>query len=404
MAAPKVDILVNLLTALQPFASATTLPLNDADQPLDYSRLIGGMVVDHDTKISQLISSLNTLYSTVTSLSGTVSLIPTDVVPKLSLPVLMGDSSYYAIQDITSELNDQFLELRNILSASPTITDLSNSLIQNTQLDSNLSSKIALNPTYRSTSTTMSALTGWQASPTTVGKSLQNMWITINDMRMAVEKLVGTSAVVCGDITINYTYFLNPEQATLTLYFLGNCTIPSGFTDVDSRGGLLTITDNASPSVNTYSTYINVVNAANNPSGVVINLAGTGINPYLTLSSAFSCNLTNGYLQCAKTVATKTNIVGSYDICAQLTIIPSTTSISVLFTPSLTTNVVYTVNVYNNESLSGSPTKTFSRTNPATTVSQTITGLTTATPYWVRLSVVTSGVTYNCNPYPINTI
>jgi hypothetical protein len=402
MAAVKVDILVNLLTALQPFAgNVTTLPLNDADQPLDYSRLIGGMVVDHENRLSQLISSLNTLYSTVTSLSGTVSLIPTDVVPKLSLPALMGDSSYYAIQDITSELNDQFLELRNILSAS-TIIDLSNSLIQNTQLDGNLSSKTALNPTNRSI--TMSELTGWQASPTTVGKSLQNMWITINDMRMAVEKLVGTSAVVCGDITINYTYFLNPEQATLTLYFLGNCTIPSGFTDVDSRGGLLTITDNASPSVNTYSTYINVVNAANNPSGVVINLVGTGINPYLTLSSAFSCNLTNGYLQCAKTVTTKTGIVGSYDICAQLTIIPSTTSISVLFTPSLTTNVVYTVNVYNNVELSGTPTKTFSRTNPATTVSQTITGLTTATPYWVRLTVVTSGVTYNCNAYPINTI
>ena len=61
MAAPKVDIIVNLLLALQPYASgATTLALNDADQTLDYSRLIGTMVVNHENRITQLTSSLNT--------------------------------------------------------------------------------------------------------------------------------------------------------------------------------------------------------------------------------------------------------------------------------------------------------------------------------------------------------
>ena len=56
MAAPKVDILVNLLAALQPFASgSTTIPLNDADQPLDYSRLIGTRVIDHENRLGQLL-------------------------------------------------------------------------------------------------------------------------------------------------------------------------------------------------------------------------------------------------------------------------------------------------------------------------------------------------------------
>ena len=82
MAAPKVDILVNLLTALQPFASnATTLPLNDADQALDYSRLIGGMVVDHENRLSQLTSSLNTLYGYTTILQNQMATCENSWIP-----------------------------------------------------------------------------------------------------------------------------------------------------------------------------------------------------------------------------------------------------------------------------------------------------------------------------------
>ena len=45
--APKVDNTVNLLAALQPFAGGdTSVALNNADEDLDYSRLIGTRVID----------------------------------------------------------------------------------------------------------------------------------------------------------------------------------------------------------------------------------------------------------------------------------------------------------------------------------------------------------------------
>ena len=60
---PKLDILVNLLQGLQPDPATTILPLNDADQTLDYCRLIGGKIILNTQNISQIISSLNTVYA-----------------------------------------------------------------------------------------------------------------------------------------------------------------------------------------------------------------------------------------------------------------------------------------------------------------------------------------------------
>ena len=93
MPTPKIDILVNLLQQLQPDPATTTVPLNDADQPLDYSRLIGNKVIDHDNSIGQLISSLNSLYSTVTGLEGDVTNLygAVNPVPDFEFYAIMGD-------------------------------------------------------------------------------------------------------------------------------------------------------------------------------------------------------------------------------------------------------------------------------------------------------------------------
>ena len=187
MAAPKVDILVNLLTALQPFASnVTTLPLNDADQPSDYSRLIGGMVVDHDTRLSQLTSSLNTLYGYTTILQNQMATIIANglVVPQISLPSIMPDAAYYNVEVVVAAIGSQLDTLR---IATGTSTTLGQAVLYQDKVYENISQTLAAQTSLSSSPTIMSGLTGWVASPATAADSIKNMWITINDMRKAVQ-------------------------------------------------------------------------------------------------------------------------------------------------------------------------------------------------------------------------
>jgi hypothetical protein len=284
MAAPKVDILVNLLTALQPFAgNVTTLPLNDADQPSDYSRLIGGMVVDHDTRLSQLTSSLNTLYGYTTILQNQMATIIANglVVPQIQLYVIMSDYAYYNVEVVVTAIGSQLNTLRSATGNNGALTAAV--AYQNKIYTPNtLAEQISLSDT----SYNMSGLTDWVASPATAADAIKNMWITINDMRKAVQTRFSPSVYVnCGaaGIVIDFNTYMDIPNNRITLFFLGNCTIPDGFIDTDANGASLRITDGSS-TPNVYTTYVNVSQANNSVSGITIDLTGTGINLYTNLT------------------------------------------------------------------------------------------------------------------------
>jgi hypothetical protein len=167
MAQPKVDILVNLLLQLQPDPATTTVPLNDADQPLDYSRLIGNKVIDHDNSIGQLISSLNSLYSTVTVLEGEVTNLYTAVnpVPDFAFYDIMGDYLLHSIEEITLAIGNQFVTLRTATGDS---TGLIDAITYEDQLYA--PSTLASQPSLSSPTDTMADLPGWATDTNFVHK------------------------------------------------------------------------------------------------------------------------------------------------------------------------------------------------------------------------------------------
>ena len=404
MPAPKVDILVNLLAQLQPDPATTTLPLNDADQPLDYSTLIGNKIIQHDNNITQLISSLNSLYSTVTALSTSVNNLYTavDPVPDFAFPGIMGDSLVHPIEDITLAIGNQFLALEGG-------TGDSTALVSATTFQDELysPSTLASQPPLFASYPTMADIPNWVASPANIADSIKNLWITVNDMRNAMDNYLTIRGVTsCGAVSISFTVNADVTANRIILYFLGNCTIPSGFRDVNAVGGSLVITDSSS-SPNTYTVNLNVTEANNNVNGVVIDLTSTNINLFTTLTLQLTYSLTNDDLVC-NGVRTVTYVPTANPCVAGSLYALSTTSFTGVYQLGNINQVVtYRLQTFTDPActvLVAGSTQTF--VNPTyPTINYTIAGLTTATTYYIQMSTSVGGRPYtNCGAQSVTTL
>lgn len=396
MPTPKIDILVNLLLQLQPDPATTTLPLNDADQPLDYSRLIGTKVIDHDNSIGQLISSLNTLYSTVTLLEGEVTNLygAVDPVPDFAFYAIMGNYLLHSIEDITLEIGNQFVTLRNSTGNSTGLNQAKD--YQNQLYKLPLASQQSLsNPPN-----TMASLSGWVATPATTADTLKNMWITINDMRLSVSNYLNYRGVSsCTEVIVDYSVVVNVPNQSITLFFVGNSTIPQGFVDVNNIGASLTITD-GSTTPNVFTTFVNVSQANNNTNGININLSGTNINLYTTLTLDLIYNLTNNDLVCGGhgPIVPKT-VTPIATPCVAGNIVPtSTTSFTASYFLQVINQIIdYTLETFTDvhctpETAVAESAQTTS--NPTTnTINYSVSGLTTDTTYYVKMTVAIGGNT-----------
>jgi hypothetical protein len=405
MAAAKVDIIVNLLTALQPFAgNATTLPLNDADQALDYSRLIGGMVVDHENRLSQLTSSLNTLYGYTTILQNQMATIIANglVVPQISLPSIMPDAAYYNVEVVVSAIGSQLDLLRDATGDNTALTNAVVEYQNKIYVDTGefLKTQVSLSDTTK----TMSALNGWVTTPTTAADAIKNMWITINDMRKAVQTTLAPTLITsCEGITVTFSLYRDIVNNRITLFFLGNCTIPDGFIDKDATGAKLIITDQSS---NTYTTYVNVTQSNKSVDGVIIDLSGTNINIYTSLTLSLTYSITNGSLVCPGTYAPAA-FTTTTTPCVGLTLTPlSTSSFTGIFSPIIGKNITYTIKTFSNPDCSTQVGSTQTFSNPTLQqITYTLTGLTANTPYYVRMTTQIGSLTgVDCISQPVKTL
>ena len=403
MAAPKVDILVNLLAALQPDPAVTTIPLNDADQPLDYSRLLGQKVVDQENLTNQLISSLNSLYSQVLNLQTAYTTLTTDLgagdyTPQVNgVYDVMPTSGSYPVEQVLYQVCIQFIAMRDALG---TATQLSDSVGKQDVLYTPALLK-EQSPLSTTSYTVMNDFPDWISDPTKVADTINNMWITINDMRLALSTIVDpASPVDCSSITVAYTATLDSVNKTIRFFFMGNCNIPASFNDVTSGGTLMEITDGS----NIFNAYINLKNAASFPNGYVVSFSDSAINPYLPLTTTYTYALTNGTLTCADTISPITVPVTA-NVIPQLTVLAlSATSVQVIFQPIATNDVDYRLKIYDSTGTTLIDTSpVFS--NPTGTVSHVFaTGLVTARTYQVELGVNLGSTTYTSQFYSVQTL
>lgn len=136
---------------------------------------------------------------------------------------------------------------------------------------------------------TMSAIPQFVGNPVNLAQSVQNLWVTLNDTRNAVESMKDTVAnPLCGDVTFAVNGYIErtAEGVFQNLKFdFQNTSIPNNYTDCNSLGTKITITD---ASLNTLVKYCDVSGVYQNNAPFALNTNQLG---NLDLGSNYSARV-----------------------------------------------------------------------------------------------------------------
>ncbi len=285
-------------------------------QLADYTRAIGNKLCDLVNQITLLNAAVSDLDLRVTALENAPA--PTLVLPQVTPVCVLSPSVPTNMNLVLSTLEQQFCQL-------VTVTGSPNAMSQAiTRQCLNLSSSPVLGPSGGN----MSTIPGWIISANTVASSLNNMWLTLCDLRAAV-RTIQLTCCPSGCDGIDFVMQASFTGTALTLFFTG--TIPPGFQECDPLGNRFRISDTLGNSI---TTNIITTNYFNDPIGYGINLAVTPLNPAsdLTVTSdiCFTDPSTNTTCQFCVTA-----VVTNQSICPTLSVIsnPGGTQVVISFSP-----------------------------------------------------------------------
>jgi len=273
----------------------------------DYAKAIGIKVCTLQSLVNQHTSTIANHETRIIALENEE---PVVVLPKVTPNCVVTPAVATDMDIVLEALEDQFCQLRTVTG---TPTALSQG-ITNQCTSLNTSPKL-------SGSGTMSSIAGWKTTVSTVADSLTNLWLTICDMRAAVQAVQTCCSITCQDILVDYIVTIVDNGATLRIYFSGYSNIPSGFTSCNPSGSVMNISDGLGGS---YNLNIDIPVAANNPAPITVNVADTPLSNSGTFTFTLASCLTNGTLTCNKTVPKTASVPQS--VC------------------SIPTNVVATIN------------------------------------------------------------
>jgi hypothetical protein len=210
-------------------------------------------------------------------------------------PTIIPECTYGSIQggaitqmdDVVSSLDFEYCALRNTLGT-------------NTQLLSAAGSQCAFLSSSEALGQvgTMSSISGWNNTINTFAQSMQNLWLTVCDMRTAVNSIKQNITPDCSKFLLGFINVTNTERTTVTLIFNTFTFIPDGFDNCPTLS-TVSITDGA----NTYTNTLDLVAYANDPDGITYTVSGAGLNPALPYTiTVTGCLISNG-TTCSKQIS-----------------------------------------------------------------------------------------------------
>lgn len=220
-------------------------PTLDLAACLRYSNGTGGQVTqlihhEYTLRIATFLCLVNTQVNTHTSQIATntanIATLMNATTPVLQVASCLLNS-IDDIDVVLENLETQFCSYKTALGTVGDITTVSSRVCKDLSTSAQLSYP----------KQTMAGLTNWVQSPQNLGQVLQNLWLTVCDMRTAVNLILTTCCQVsCESISIKIAYKWI-DANTLRLFFTGS-VLPMGFYDCDQApapagGTLLTLTD-----------------------------------------------------------------------------------------------------------------------------------------------------------------
>jgi hypothetical protein len=335
-------------------------------------------------KVCDILDDITTINSTLTTLSDRIQVFEdcdacNPVIPPIEIPTscLTGGSDI-PIETFVEDLETAFCALR---TATGNPTQIGIGIAQQCiNLDTT--------PTLNNAGVNYGSLPGWvnAGSYSTMADAVNNMWITICDIRTAVQSVITNCCnPSCADVDITMTVsYTNPN---ISLTFAGSAP---GFSDCYPAGMYVTITD-------AYGVmYTEQVSVIPNLGGAAqtIDLSLSGLSLYTDYTVKLNVCADSATLKCNNAII---ETVSNTALCPTVTYAAEATYIDYTFTNPLSSPVTYIVECWN----SGLTAIIASETtvNPASgSVVGSITGLTAATTYELRLRTIIGSTIKDC-PY-----
>ena len=244
------------------------------------------------TKVCAMNTLVNNHTSQITGHENRIVVLEnktTDLLPTIVPNCIYGtDTSSKTLNLALDTLEDQFCVLRGTLGTTTAITAAA------AQQCAGLAQSTAF-----SQSGSLGNIPGWKPTVTTLADSFHNLWLTVCDMRAVMKDVIGTGAGggACAGFILKFAAFADNTRQNVTLRFDTYTTIPTGFSDCDGAGAIVTIKDNLGK---TYTGRVILSSAVSNTAGVTFNIpASSGINyssPYTitvegcVIKDGVSCN------------------------------------------------------------------------------------------------------------------
>ena len=370
------NLTCSVAACLQAAAGGTTLGV------VSYAELLGTRLCTLESTVTTLQSSVVSNGNSITSINNTLGTLAATYAPKNSTYVCLGTGTA-TLTSIVSTIEQKLCDLQTV-TGSPAL--LASSIVPYCDISNE--------PALNTTGTMASAYADrWQTTVSTLGASLNNLWITVCDLRNEIESLKSCCTKTCADINLGFLLDMT-SSTNLRIRLTGTSVIPSGFVQCPTPGSTITLAV-ASPVSNIPFTEVyafpNIANLIGGTSYYDLNLAST----QLDLSNSYQvtiayCFTDNEGLVCQNSLSYTVNSSVS---CPTLTLssapVGTTNTISYSFNnvyPSTSTKK-YTVKLYSSTDVLLSTFTTAAASTLGATVTGTFAGVVVGT-YKVEISIV----------------
>jgi len=224
------DGYITLPTCLQYIDSSTgllvtSLPIND------YAYKTAVALCDLKSVVDSQGLEISNLNTRVSAIERTPTYVPPTVAPNCTYGSVQAGVPT-AMNIVLSQLD---LQVCNLVTALGSNTALTTAASQQCNL-------LASQPSLSSIGN-MSTLPGWNNTVSNFAQSMQNLWVTVCDIRSAVFDIrTQVGAVDCSKFILGFSATQNTVRTLITLSFTGLTTIPSGLINCNNRS-TVTITD-----------------------------------------------------------------------------------------------------------------------------------------------------------------
>lgn len=264
----------------------TTLPLSE------YAISTATAFCDLRNTVANQSSQILDLQVRVNALENDPGYVPPLVTPNCTYGTV--------VKGVPSEMNvllDNLDErVCDLITALGTTTDVSVAAASQCNL---LASQPALSQVGN-----MSALPGWNNVISNMAQSMQNLWLTVCDMRSVIYDLKACCATAdCSKFFLAYTANTNNDRTTVTLIFNSGTVIPSGFANCPLLS-TVSITDGIG---NTYTDTLDLVTVATDPAGITYTVSGASLNAAMPYTVTVSGCIVKDGNTCSKIVTSVIN-------------------------------------------------------------------------------------------------